>query len=89
MPRYLEAWERLHDYDLYCVLAGQFWPLDAEAFRAVDRPGKKLFLEIDTPARIIMKMWTTCWPFRKVGDKIPGLISTINLLLIIPRRVIE
>lgn len=65
--RYTEAWERQHDYDLYCVLAGQFWPLEAEAFRAVDRPGKKLYLELDTPARKIIRMWKTCWPFRKVS----------------------
>lgn len=64
--RYLEAWERRHDYDLYCVLAGQFWPLEAEAFRKCTRPGKKLFLEIEAPARVIARMWKTCWPFRKV-----------------------
>ncbi|CAM9682988.1 unnamed protein product, partial [Hapterophycus canaliculatus] len=63
--RYLEAWERRHDYDLYCVLAGQFWPLEAKAFRACSRPGKKLSLEIQCPARVIQRMWKTCWPFRK------------------------
>ena len=67
--RYLEAWERRHDYDLYCVLAGQFWPLEAQEFRADSRPGKKLFLQLDKPARTMTKMWRTCWPFRKVGTK--------------------
>lgn len=62
----MEAWERRHDYDLYCVLARQFWPLDAEPFRECTRPGKKLYLEIEAPARVIMRMWKTCWPFRKV-----------------------
>lgn len=47
-------------------MAGQFWPLDADAFRKCTRPGKKLFLEIEAPARVIMRMWKTCWPFRKV-----------------------
>lgn len=69
--RYLEAWERRHDYDLYCVLAGQFWPLKAEAFRQCTRPGRKLFLEIEAPARVIVRMWRTCWPFRKVTDRHP------------------
>ncbi|CAN0214400.1 unnamed protein product, partial [Scytosiphon promiscuus] len=63
--RYQEAWERRHDYDLYCVLAGQFWPLEAEAFRSCTRPGKKLFLDIQSPARVIHRMWKKCWPFRK------------------------
>lgn len=66
MIRYLEAWERWHDYDLYCVLAGQFWPLEAQEFRADSRPGKKLFLELDKPARKITKLWRTCWSSRKV-----------------------
>lgn len=65
--RYVEAWERRHDYDLYCVLARQFWPMDPHVFRAVDRPGKKLFLEIDSSSRKIVRMWKTWWPFRKVG----------------------
>ncbi|CAM9339893.1 unnamed protein product, partial [Laminaria digitata] len=60
-------WERRHDYDLYCVLAGQFWPLESQEFRADSRPGKKLFLELDKPARKITKMWRTCWPSRKAG----------------------
>lgn len=68
--RYLEAWERRHDYDLYCILAGHFWPLEAQAFRACSRPGKKLFLEIQCPARVIQRMWRTCWPFRKVTESV-------------------
>lgn len=73
--RYLEAWERRHDYDLYCVLAGQFWPLEAGAFRTCNRPGKKLFLEIEAPATVIIRMWKTCWPFRKVNKPLQSFFA--------------
>ncbi|CAM9959298.1 unnamed protein product, partial [Discosporangium mesarthrocarpum] len=63
--RFLEAQERMHDYNLYCTLAGQFWPLSEEEFCSGDRPGRKLFLMLDRPTRVIIKMWRQCWPFRK------------------------
>ncbi|CAN0287228.1 unnamed protein product, partial [Ectocarpus sp. 12 AP-2014] len=79
--RFLEAWERRHDYDLYCVLAGQFWPLEAQDFRACSRPGRKLFLEIEAPARVIMRMWRTCWPdcFRVDDRKRKGCLGFQSL----------
>lgn len=56
--------DRLHDYEVYCILAARYGKYSAQEYNSSRFPGKKYFRKVSHAVNEFQRLWSTFWAWK-------------------------